>query len=258
MLTNTEDVAIIILCVGLSLAFLWGLRWLWPSAGRRIQNDIIGWQISVIGTTYAVIIGFMLYAVWTTFQVAEINADNEANCVVNVFRLADGLPEAPRQQVHQLTRAYADVVIDQEWPAMQRGEATSAGHAILENLWTALTQVKPNTLAEQTSLSLTLTELSNMTRYRRVRLLQSESKLPGILWVVMILGGTITIVSSCLFGTDNFKLHMVQVFSLTLLTSLTLVAIADIDRPFQGSVHVLPQGFERARDTFARIPVDTQ
>jgi len=60
MLTNTEDVAIIILCVGLSLAFLWGLRWLWPSAGRRIQNDIIGWQISVIGTTYAVIIGFML------------------------------------------------------------------------------------------------------------------------------------------------------------------------------------------------------
>ena len=54
MLTNTEDVAIIILCVGLSLAFLWGLRWLWPSAGtadterhyrmanQRYRDDVRG------------------------------------------------------------------------------------------------------------------------------------------------------------------------------------------------------------------------
>jgi hypothetical protein len=57
-----------------------------------------------------------------------------------------------------------------------------------------------------------------------------------------------------MFGIDNFMLHAVQVVSLTLLLALILVAIADIDRPFQGVVHVHPRGFERAREAFAQHP----
>jgi hypothetical protein len=107
-------------------------------------------------------------------------------------------------------------------------------------------------------MNLTLSELSSMTEHRRVRELQSETQLPDILWMVLIIGGGITTLSSCLFGTDNFKLHAVQVFFLTLLLSLALVAIADIDRPFQGSVRVAPLGFARARATFAEFPPETQ
>jgi hypothetical protein len=57
-----------------------------------------------------------------------------------------------------------------------------------------------------------------------------------------------------MFGIDNFGLHCLQVVSLALLISLILIAIADIDRPFQGVVHVSSRGFERARETFADLP----
>lgn len=258
MLNAPQDILIILLCISAALLFLWLLPRFWPPSERRQQNDLIGWQVSVLGTTYAVIIGFMLYAVWTSFQMAEINADIEANSLVSVYRLADGLPSAQRIQVHQLAREYADTVIDQEWPAMSKGQLGVATPPTIEKLWAAVMQTKPATFAEQASLSLTLTELSNMTEHRRIRQLESQSKLPAILWLVLILGGVITTLSSCLFGTDNFKLHAVQVFSTTLLLSLALVAIADIDRPFQGTVHVQPQGFERARATFAQLPADTQ
>lgn len=258
MLNTFEDVGIVSLSVGLSLAFLWTLQPLWPSSKRRVHNDIIGWQIGVLGTTYAVIIGFMLYAVWTAFQEAEINADSEANSLVNVYRLADGLPEPQRDQVHQLAQEYVSVVISQEWPATNRGEWSHAGHPIIQKLWATVVQAKPASFAEQASMSLTLAEISTMTRYRRVRELQSESRLPGILWLLMIVGGCITIISACLFGMDDLRLHFALVLSLSFLVSLTLVAIADIDRPFQGSVHVLPSGFERARETFAEAPVDTR
>ena len=110
---------------------------------RRDHNDIIGWQVSVLGTTYAVIIGFMLYAVWTTLQSAEINADSEANCLVNAFRLADGLPAAQRVQVHQLARQYAEVVINEEWPAMLQGRLQPTGHGVIQQLWTVLLQTRP-------------------------------------------------------------------------------------------------------------------
>jgi hypothetical protein len=47
-------------------------------------------------------------------------------------------------------------------------------------------------------------------------------------------------------------LHFVLIISLSLLVSLALVAIGDIDRPFQGSVHVTATAFQQAEDTMMR------
>jgi hypothetical protein len=251
VLTLTESVFVVLLCVALALIFLLLMHRFWPSSQRREHNEIIGWQVSVLGTTYAVIMGFMLYAVWTDLNSAEMIADSEANSLVNVARLSEGLAPAERDQIQQLARDYTDAMLNDEWPAMSEGKLSSSGHRIIQQLWATTMQAKPASLSEQTSWNHVLTELTNMTESRRLRELQSKSKLPGILWTVLIVGGVLTTMSSCLFGTDNFKLHAIQVFSLSLLLALALVAIADIDRPFRGAVHVNPLGFERARDTFA-------
>jgi hypothetical protein len=50
-----------------------------------------------------------------------------------------------------------------------------------------------------------------------------------------------------MFGSDSTWLHGLQVFAFSLLIGLVLVAIADIDRPFQGSVHVQDSAFRRAQ-----------
>src|SRR5580658_5560623 len=254
MLTAFEDLLVVFGCMAASLLFVWILNRVWPAERRRDHNDIIGWQVGVLGTTYAVILGFMLYAVWTSFQDANVNAETEANCLVSVFRVANGLPAEQRDEVHTLARRYADIVITQEWPRMAGGDFGHAGPETVEQLWSAVLQTKPDSFAQQTAMNLALTEIDSMTEHRRLRQLQSQSKLPAILWIVLIVGGIITMLSSCMFGIDNFILHALQVVSLTLLLSLILVAIADIDRPFQGVVHVHPSGFERARQTFAQLP----
>jgi Protein of unknown function (DUF4239) len=254
MLTGFEDLLVVFGCMAASLLFVWILNRVWPAERRRDHNDIIGWQVGVLGTTYAVILGFMLYAVWTSFQDANVNAETEANCLVSVFRAANGLPAEQRDQVHKLARQYVDIVITQEWPTMAGGDFGYAGHQTIEQLWSAVLQTKPDSFAQQTAMNLALTEIDSMTEHRRLRQLQSQSKLPAILWIVLIVGGIITMLSSCMFGIDNFVLHAMQVVSLTLLLSLILIAIADIDRPFQGVVHVYPTGFERARQTFAQLP----
>jgi hypothetical protein len=90
VLTTFQDVLVVLACMLASLVFVWLLNRGWPASQRRDHNDIIGWQVGVLGTTYAVILGFMLYAVWTSYQEADINAETEANCLVSVFRVADG------------------------------------------------------------------------------------------------------------------------------------------------------------------------
>lgn len=123
MLNTFQNVVIVVLTVTASLLFMWGLNRIWPWEKRRAHNDLIGWQLSILGTTYAVILGFMLYTVWTNFGAAELNAENEANALGNLYRLAEGLPDPQRGQVEVLARSYAETVIDQighKWQPITR------------------------------------------------------------------------------------------------------------------------------------------
>jgi hypothetical protein len=250
MLSTGQNIVLIILTVTLAVTLLVLLRKLWPPALRREHNDLVGWQIGVLGTTYAVIVGFMLWNVWSNFQSAEVNAELEATSLVNVYRLSQGLSPAEAAEVQKLARKYADAMLDDEWPAMSKQNFSSAGFEITQQLWAVMVQAQARQAREPLSLSQALAELANMTQHRRIRQLQSRSSLPTILWFILIVGGVITIGSSCLFATENFRLHFILVFALSLMVSLVLVAIADIDRPFQGSVHVNPDAFRLARETF--------
>lgn len=258
MLSALETTAMVSLIVGGSVAFLWLLRVFWPAEQRRPHNDLIGWQISVLGTSYAVIIGFMLYAVWTNFEVADGNAEAEANSLVNLVRSARGLPSAQSQKVLNLGRQYVDIMLTQEWPAMNRLTFAPASHQVIEQLWLTLIKTPIHNSMEQTSLDHAMSELTKMTEHRRLRQLQARSNLPDILWTVLVVGAILTILSACLFDISSFKLHLIQVFMLSFLLALVLVAIADINRPFQGAVHVLASGFENARDTLAAIASNPQ
>jgi hypothetical protein len=152
----------------------------------------------------------MLYTEWTNFSAVKLNTELEAGALRNVFRLAEGLPQPARAQLEDETRAYADAVVKDDWAMLSRGQ---------------------------------LPELS-----RRTRLLQADSRLPGIFWCVLLVGGILTVASVAMFGSRNRHLHAFQVFSLTLLITLAMLAIADLDRPFAGWVHIDNYPFQRARD----------
>jgi hypothetical protein len=248
MLNYTEDLLVVILTVAASLLLIVGLNRLWPAQKRRAHNELIGWQLTVLGTTYAVIVGFMLYTVWTNFGLADANSSAEANSLVNVYHLAEGLPAEQRTELRKTAIAYVDVVLHSEWPAMERNEGRFAATAQKEEMWRILMAVKTASPTESTAEDHAISELSAMSENRRMRELASNSHLPGILWCVLLVGGFLTVVSGCMFGADNMTLHTLQVAFFSLLIALILIAIADIDQPFRGSVHVSDAAFRRAQE----------
>lgn len=247
MLDTAQNVVLIVFAVACSLVLMAILNRFWSWEKRRAHNDLIGWQLSILGTTYAVVIGFMLYTVWTDFGVADVNVTSEANALVNVYRLAEGLPSAQAEQLRQLCHIYANVVINEEWPAMARQSSNFESNRINHLMWHTLMSVKAASPNELTAEDHALYELSELTQHRRTRQLQSTSGIPDVLWFVLVMGGVVTVISSCMFGSASSGLHAYQVFAFSLLISSLLVAIADIDRPFQGSVHVSANAFRRAQ-----------
>jgi len=247
MLDTGQNIVIVVVALACSLFFMTAVNYYWPPEARRAHNDLIGWQLSVLGTTYAVILGFMLYTVWIDFGSAELNADAEANSVVNLYRLADGLAPNEGARIKVLARAYGDAVVDQEWGDMATNLIPSKTREITRQMWQTLMASKAASPTEITAEDHALYELSALAGYRRIRLVESASRLPGVLWFLLLVGGVVTIASTCMFGASNGALHLIQVSAFTVLISLVLVAIADINRPFQGSVHVSDYAFRRAQ-----------
>jgi hypothetical protein len=247
MLDTAQNIVIVIVSLMCSLFFMAAVNYYWPPEARRAHNDLIGWQLSVLGTTYAVILGFMLYTVWIDFGSAELNADAEANSLVNLYRLADGLAPNEGARIRTLTRAYGDAVVDQEWGQMEANTMPTETRGIARQMWQTLMASKAASPTEITAEDHALYELSALAGYRRIRLVESASRIPGVLWFVLLVGGVVTIASTCMFGAVNGPLHVIQVSAFTLLISLVLVAVADINRPFQGSVHVSDYAFRRAQ-----------
>ena len=57
------------------------------------HNDVAGFVYATTGVTYAVILAFVVIAVWEQYDDARRVADGEADAVWVLYRLANGFPE---------------------------------------------------------------------------------------------------------------------------------------------------------------------
>jgi hypothetical protein len=240
---STLAVVLSLLAAVLTVAIL---NWVWPIANRKILNDVNAWQMGVLGTTYGVILGFMLFTVWTDFRAAEIDVALETASLLNVHHIAAGLPMPQRETMRGLAVKYADAVVNQEWPAMQAQRENHAGEVVLEQMWQVIVATQAQTFRETSSVDHMTTAMTNLGERRRMRDEQNENRLPTVLWVLLIVGGMATVISSCLLGNDKKWLHYAQVLALAFVVSVTLAAIADLARPFEGAVAVTDTPLQRA------------
>lgn len=245
------DVLIITASVVAALTFLWVVTRTSTAPTRKESNDFTGAVVAVIGTTYAVILAFMLSGVWNMFQQAQANEEQEANALTNIWRIAEQLPSPPSEQIRALCLKYANDAVDREWPALAADNRIPIETSQTVNqLWNAAGQIQANPGDNSIAVYQMMEELRMLTEYRRIRMMQAREGLPPILWTVLIAGGVITVAASCFFGVQNFRFHVLQVLVLSFLIALVLVAIDDVDRPYQGVVRVQPEGFSFSLDTF--------
>jgi hypothetical protein len=217
----------------------------WPISSRKLVNDVTGWQLGILGTTYGVILGFMLFTVWNDFRGAEVNANMEASALLTVSRIGAGLPSPEREAIHALGLKYAQTTINQDWPSMQIQENGDASEGVVGEMWKVLAEMKSAGNGDSSADHLS-NALKDLSERRNLRAEELRNRLPGILWLLLMAGAAATVGSSCLLGNDNKWLHYCQVLALTFVVSVALASIADLARPFEGAVSVSPVAFERA------------
>jgi hypothetical protein len=221
-----------------------------PMGVRQRQNDVAGFIYAVLGVAYAVLLGLMLVAVWEQWEEAKIIADDEASEVAEIFWMAHQLPQPEGRRIQELARSYCRVVVEEEWPLMEKGKASPRAWATLDDLRDSVQSFQPTTEAQVALYQEALGRMDELADARRERLLAADEGLPGILWVVLIIGGVFVVGFTYLFGMENNLTHVLMVATLALIISLALFTVAALNYPFRGDVHIAPEAFKQVLERF--------
>jgi hypothetical protein len=224
-----------------------------PPERREEQNDVAGFIYAVLGVAYAVLLAFMLIAVWQDYKTAQTTVESEAHELAGVYFLASRLPEPQRTHVQDLVRRYARVVVEEEWPMMEQGQTSPRADSLLRQLRLKLLQFSPRTRGEQVLYEQGLTQLHDALDARRSRLLEIREGIPNLLWVVLVVGGVITVSFTYLFGLKSNRTHALMVAALTLVICGILFTIGEFDYPFSGVVEIQSDAFKEMLGIFGGI-----
>lgn len=237
-------VAMVVLVSGLGLVLV---RRFVPVASLAQHTDVAGYVYAVIGVLYAVMLAQMVITSWEEFRDAGASATDEASAVLNLSRLADGLPEEGRITVQTALQAYARHVIDVEWAELSRGEFLPDRHmSPMRDLWSAVNRAGQAAAADQQVYAASLSQLDQLDDARRKRVLLAREGLPAIMISVLLVGAVVTVGFSYLFAVDNLWAHGLMTASLAVLIALLLLLASELETPFSGLSSLQPTAMQFA------------
>lgn len=215
------------------------------------HNEVAGFVYAVVGVIYAVLMAFVVIAVWEKYEATETRVEQEAAELADLFRDADAYSEPFRATVQNQIRLYGRAIVG-EWGDMARGESSPAADEAEKGLWRAYREIKPQGDYENTWYSESIARLNDLGDYRRLRLMSSRSGLPGAVWALLVIGAAITIAFTYFFGTKNLLAQGLMVGGLATMIGLVLLLTFALSRPFQGNVPVGPDAFEQLDAVFGK------
>jgi hypothetical protein len=250
VVATLSGVLLIVLTVLLAVGGLALVEYLVPWRVRQQHNDVAGFIYAVLGVVYAVLLGFTTIVVWEDFELAKETTESEANELAELFWLAREFPEPDREHLQELTRSYAEVVIDEEWPMMEQGKASPRAWALTDEIRASIYDFQPDTDTEQVLYDRGLVLVHDLLDQRRLRLLEASGGIPRTLWGVLVAGGIIVVGFTYLFGLENTSSHRMMIASLAAIIALVIFTIYALDHPYAGVTRVQPHAFELVQDTF--------
>jgi Protein of unknown function (DUF4239) len=208
------------------------------------HNEVAGVILTVMGTLYAVILGFVVVVVWQNYTTASDVVGSEANALAKVYRLARGV-EPAGSTIRRHISDYAQAVLTKEWPRMvSTGESDRQTGTIARSIANEVVDLKPTSSPQTNLQAAMLAAVGQFLDDRRSRLTYLRPRIPGILWGVLIFGGMVLLATTFLIGLENRLVQLIMTGALAAMIAVSLVTIFDLELPLEGANHVNPTAWE--------------
>ncbi|MDE2482572.1 MAG: DUF4239 domain-containing protein [bacterium] len=208
-----------------------------------VDNDVAGFIIAVVGTLYAVLLGFMTVEVWDHYETARLHVWAESASVADVWHDAVGLPAQPRVRVRADMLAYAHTMIDEEWPAMRTGGFSVRGDELIMDVATAVGQYVPKNLGESNAQAAIIARVNELHDARGSRLATNAEGISRFQWIVLVIGALVVLMFCYTFSVSNLGAHLLMTGLVTILIAAMFVLLFELQYPFRSSLGITPEAW---------------
>jgi hypothetical protein len=239
-------VAVVAVAEFYSLGLIIGCRGLWGPVRLKLNNEVAGLKFAVAGVLYAVLLGFVVIAVWDNYQNTETAVRNEAKAVLDLRELSYALSNNAGVGVRESLTQYADSVETNEWATMARGYPSPKTADAFAHLTEAVLALKPLDAKGLALYQDALRLIAVIQDNRSERLDSANGSVPPIIWLVLIAGAMIVLGYPAFFGTPSAGAQMLMTAAVAALVALALLPALLLDYPFTGEVQISSEPFAEA------------
>jgi len=267
------NVAVAILIVVAStvlaiVAMLW-VRRRAPDGSYFHDGDRAAGVFGVLATGFAVLLGFVVFLAFTSYDAARAGAESEAQIVAQQVETAQLFPPAVSGRLTRQLVCYARSVAGVQWDRMEAGTLGEQLNPWGVKLFHTLQDADPQTPTEQAAYSKWLDERSAREEARSDRIHGAIGVIPAPLWLVLFFISALIFVYM-LFFADSGERAVVQALLMGTVVAVvvsTLLLLQFLNHPFHAGVGGLrPDAMERtlkviaqelnATDSLAHLPCD--
>ena len=219
-----------------------------PEGSYFEDGDRAAGVFGVLATGFAVLLGFVVFLAFQSFDTSRSGASAEAQVVAEQFETAQLMPAAVRGRFSGELICYARSVVHQEWPKMESGTLGDGFNPWGLTMFHTLQTTKPRSALEQIAVGKWLDQRTDRQDARNDRTHGAEGVIPTPLWIVLFLSA-VTIFVFMLFFADSGERAIVQAMmmgSVAIVITSTLLLLWFLDNPYNSGLGGLrPVAMER-------------
>jgi hypothetical protein len=220
-----------------------------PEGGYFADGDRAAGVFGVLATGFSVLLGFIVFLAFTSYDESRSGAEAEALMVVQQIETAQFLPRPASGELTGELVCYGRSVIGDEWPRMRDGTLGDTVNVWGVELFRTLQGVEPESATEQSAYDKWLEQTSAREEARLDRVHGAEGVIPTPLWIVLFLVAGV-IFAYTLFFADSGERAVVQALlmgSVVSVITMLLLLLYALDHPYAPGVGGLhPTAMERS------------
>jgi amino acid transporter len=223
-----------------------------PEGGYFEDGDRAAGVFGVLATGFSVLLGFIVFLAFTSYDQSRSGAEEEALTLVQQVENAQFFPRPVATELTGELVCYGRSVVNDEWDRMRSGAEGDAINPWGVKLFRTLQTVRPQTAAQQSAYDKWLDQTSTREEARRDRIHGAVGVIPATLWVVLFFVAGV-IFAFMLFFADRGERAVVQAMligSVVAVMGSLLLLLRALDNPFHSGVGGLqPVAMERSLRT---------
>jgi amino acid transporter len=218
-----------------------------PEGSYFTDGDRASGVFGVLATGFSVLLGFIIFLAFSSYDEARSGAEEEATTVLQQVQTAQFLPGVEAELTGELV-CYARNVAGPEWDELAAGTLGDQINPWGAELFLTISTVDPRSATEQSAYDRWMEQTAERERGRIARIHGAEGIIPLPLWLVLFLISTVVFIY-LLFFADPAEGQVTQgmlMGSVTVVIAFLLMLLVFFDHPHGDGVGRLqPTAMER-------------